>query len=304
MADILGVVVSVSELSEAKRLIGLRDKVQVLVNGLFKEIEEISGRRLPDLGVCLHDQFSGQLCAPLPHLPAWYYENVIHFLADVDWWKKESENLLKERHITDVEGASQVIKQYYQAWDLEFQIYLLCGHEACHHLELFEKNEKYYNVAPRWIEEGLYFYIPYKLIERKRRRLSELAFETDRVIFEALRQPLSERGHWLYEFYDFDSKYAKAGEEFRGLIDLWDYSASIMAVYELSSASRKRPRGLIDAILNSYKYVGENVDRAKANREFMEALFIELGIQDNTLDDFCSRFRICPTKNECNKTSF
>jgi hypothetical protein len=302
MADILGVVVSVSELSEAKRLIGLRDKVQMLAERLFKEIEEISGRRLPDLGVCLHAQFSGQLCAPLPHLPAWYSENVIHFLADVDWWKKESGNLLKERHIAEAEDASQVIKQFYEAWDLEFLVYLLCGHEACHHLELFEKDEKYYSVAPRWIEEGLCFYIPYKLIERKRKRLSELAFETDRVVFEALRQPLSERGHWLYEFYDFDSKYSKAGEEFKSLIDLWDYSASIMAVYELSDASGKSAKGLLDAISNSYKCVSESLDKVKANREFMEALFAELGIQDTTLDDFCLRFRICPTIDECNKT--
>ena len=84
MTSLLGVVVSVSEISEARRLIGLIDKVQVLANRLFKEIEEISGRRLPDLGVCLHDHLSGQLCAPLPQLPAWYSERVIHFLADVD----------------------------------------------------------------------------------------------------------------------------------------------------------------------------------------------------------------------------
>ena len=303
MAGIIGVVVSVSELSEAKRLIGLTDKVQALANGLFKEIEEISGRRLPDLGVCLHDQFSGQLCAPLPHLPAWYSENVIHFLADVDWWKKESKNLLKERHIADLEGASQVIKQFYEAWDLDFLVYLLCGHEACHQLELFEKDEKYYRVAPRWIEEGLCFYIPYKLIERKRRAVSELAFKTDLILFEALRQLFSEREHWLYEFYDFDSKYAKAGEEFRGLIDLWDYSASVIVVYELSRASGKSPKGLMDAISNSYKYVSESLDKVKANREFMETLFVELGIQDTALDDFCSRFRICPTISEGNKTN-
>jgi hypothetical protein len=297
MTSILGVVVSVSELSEARRLISLTDKVQVLANRLFKEIEEISGRRLPDLGVCLHDQFSGQLCAPLPRLPAWYSEKVIHFLADVDWWKKQSENLLKERYIADVTGASKVIKQYYELWDLEFLVYLLCGHEACHHLRLFEEDEKYYNVAPRWIEEGVCFYIPYKLIKKKRKGLSELAFETDRVIFEALRQPLSEREHWLYEFYDFDIKYSKAGEEFRGLIDLWDYSASIMAVYELFSVSRKRPKEFMDAISKSYKYVSENLDKVKANKEFMKALFIELGIQDTIADDFCLKFRICSATN-------
>ena len=298
MTGILGVVVSVSELSEARRLIGLREEVQALANGLFKEIEEISGRRLPDLGVCLHDQFSGQLCAPLPHLPAWYCERVIHFLADVEWWKKRSVNLLKERHIADVEGASQVIKRYYEEWNLEFLVYLLCGHEACHRLELFEEDEKYYNVAPRWIEEGLCFYIPYKLIERKRRALSELAFETDHILFEALRQPLSERDHWLYEFYDFNAKYSKAGKEFRGLIDLWDYSVSIIAVYELSNASRKSPKELMDAISGSYKYVRENLGKVKANREFMKALLVELGIQDITVDDFCLRFRICPTNKK------
>jgi len=66
MPRILGIVVSISELSEAKRLIGLKDKIQALALGLFKEIEEISGRRLPDMGICLHDEFSVQLCALLP----------------------------------------------------------------------------------------------------------------------------------------------------------------------------------------------------------------------------------------------
>jgi len=303
MPGVLGIVVSVSELSEAKRLIDLTDKVQALALGLFKEIEEISGHRLPDLGICLHDQFSGQLCAPLPHLPAWYSEKVIHFLADVDWWKRGSEGLLKERHIVTVEGASQVIKQYYEAWDLEFLAYLLCGHEACHHLKLFEEDEKYYRVAPRWIEEGLYFYIPYKLIEKKRKRLTELAIETDRILFEALRQPLSQKGHWLYEFYDFDLKYSKAGEKFRDLIDPWDYSTSIMAVCELSSASNKSPKDLMEAVSNSYRHVSENLDKVKANREFMEALFIELGIQDTTADKFCLKFRICPVVNESGEES-
>jgi hypothetical protein len=294
MTSMLGVVVSVAKLSEAERLIGLTDKVRMLAEGLFKEIEEITGRRLPELGVCLHDEFSGQLCAPLPHLPAWYSENVIHFLADVDWWKRESKKLLEERHISDVTGASRVIKQYYELWDLEFLVYLLCGHEACHRLGLFKEDERYYKVAPRWIEEGLCFYVPYKLIEKKRKRLSELAFETDQVVFESLRQPLSERKHWLYEFYDFDIKYSKAGEEFKSLIDLWDYSASIVAVYELSRAFGKKPKELVDAISKSYKHVSEDLDKVKANREFMETLFSELGIRDTTVNDFCLRFRICP----------
>lgn len=300
---ILEVVVSVSELSEAKRLIRLTDKVQALSKRLFNEIEEISGRRLPDIGICLHDQFSGQLCAPLPHLPAWYSERVIHFLADVDWWKKESLNLLEEKRITDLEGASKVVKQYYESWDLEYLVYLLCGHEACHHLDLFERDEKYYDVAPRWIEEGLCFFIPYKIIERKRRKLSELAFETDRIIFEALRQPFAERGHWLYEFYDFDAKYSKAGDKFRRIIDLWDYSTSIIAVYKLSEASRKSPKLLIEAVSNSYMYVSEKLDKVRVNKEFMEALFVELGIQDINVEDFCLKFRICPVINDQPETN-
>jgi hypothetical protein len=295
MGGILGVVVSVSRLSEARRLISLTDRVRTLAEKLFKEIEEISGRRLPKLGICLHEGFSGQLCAPLPHLPAWYSGNTIHFLADVDWWRKASENLLKEKHLSNVINISKTIKQYSELLDLEFLVYTLCGHEACHFLRLFGEDEKYYDVAPRWMEEGLCFFIPYKLIEKRKKRLGELAFKTDQIIFEALKAPLSKRDHWLYELYDFEVKYSKAGEELKGLIDLWDYSASVVAVHELFSLFRKPLSRFIDAISDSWKRIHEAHDKVKANMEFMETLFTKLKIRETTVDDFCLKFRICPT---------
>lgn len=79
----------------------MTNRVRTLAEKLFKEIEEISGCRLSKLGICLHDGFSGQLCAPLSHLPAQYSGNTIHFLADVDWRRKASENLLKEKHLSN-----------------------------------------------------------------------------------------------------------------------------------------------------------------------------------------------------------
>jgi len=269
MAGIKGIVVSASELSEAKRLLKIREKVSIPIKKLFSEIEEITERKLPGLGVCLHDQFSGQLCAPLPHLPAWKSENVIHILADVDWWKKGSLELLKERRLARIQGASNIFKEYCEGWDLEFLIYLLCGHEACHHLELFQEDEKYYRLAPRWIEEGLCFYVPYELIKKRKRRMGELALKTDQILFEALNQPLSEREHWLYEFYDYEKKYSKAGAEYKDLIDLWDYSAAVLAVNELSVNSEKSLKEFIDAVSSSYKQVTESLDRVKASLEFL-----------------------------------
>ena len=296
MAGIRGVVVSASEFSEAKRLFKTRGKVSALVEKLFSEIEEITKRKLPNLGVCLHDQFSGQLCAPLPHLPAWTDETVIHVLANVDWWKERHLELLKGEHLARVQGASSVFEEYCRGYDLEFMVYMLCGHEACHHLEMFQKDEKYYTVAPRWIEEGLCFYIPYELIKKRKRGMSELALEVDRIVFEALSQPFSERDHWLDEFYDHEAKYLKAGSKYRGLIDLWDYSAAVLAVDVLSASSEKGLREIIDTISSSYEQITESLDRAKANREFLRILFEELRIKEITVKDFCSEYRICPTQ--------
>jgi len=294
MTKTAGVIVSVSELAEAKKLIEMKDRVRVCAEELFKEIEVTSGRSIPTLGICLHDQFSAQLCAPLPHLPAWYSERVIHFLADVNWWKKDCENLLKEKRILDLEKASQVIKQYCEELDLESLIYFLCGHEACHHLRLFEEDERYYRVAPRWIEEGLCFYLPYTIVGKKKERLFELAVETDRLVFDAFKEPFSKKEHWLYEFYEFDAKYTKAGENLKNRIDLWDYSASTLAVFELVKASRKNPRGLIEAISSSYGNAEEDHDKVKANLEFVKNLFEGLGIRTLSFSNYCLKFRICP----------
>jgi hypothetical protein len=269
-------VVSISKLSEARRLISLADRIRTLAEKLFKEIEEISGRRLPKLGICLHDRFSGQLCAPLPHLPAWYSENIIHFLADVDCWRKASEKLLNEKHLSNVTNASKLSNNFMRRWTLSFWFTPSVAMEACHNLKLFEKDEKYYNVAPRWIEEGLCFFIPYKLIEKKRKRLGELALKTDKIIFEALKSSMSKKDRWLHEFYDFDAKYSKAGEELKSLIDLWDYSASVVAVHELFNLSEKPLSRFMNAVSAPWESTPEARDKVKANREFMETLFPSL----------------------------
>ncbi|MEM2112118.1 MAG: hypothetical protein QXX08_09625 [Candidatus Bathyarchaeia archaeon] len=296
MAKLKGIVVSFSELSEAKRLLKIRGKVLLLIKRLFSEIENLTGRELPGLGVCLHDRISGQLCSPLPHLPAWKSENVIHVLADVDWWKKESLRLLKEKPIAKIQSAMTIFEEYYSGWNLEFLVYLLCGHEACHYLTLFPEDDKYYSIAPRWIEEGLCFYISYELIKKRKRKMSELALKTDQIVFEALKQPLSKREHWLYEFYDHKKKYSKAGAKYKKLIDLWDYSTATLAVNELSVKSRKSLKEIMDAASSSYEKVTESTDRVYANLEFLKFLFDELSPK-TTIKRFCSKFRICPAHN-------
>jgi len=44
----------------------MKGEVRVLAENLFNEIENISNRDIPPLGICLHDRFSALLCAPLP----------------------------------------------------------------------------------------------------------------------------------------------------------------------------------------------------------------------------------------------
>jgi hypothetical protein len=125
--------------------------------------------------------------------------------------------------------------------------------------------------------------------------LGELTFKIDKIIFEALKSSMSKKDHWLHVFYDFDVKYSKAGEELKSLIDLWDYSASVVAVYELFNLSGKPLSEFVNAISDSWESTSEARDKVKANKEFMETLFAKLKIRETAVNDFCSKFRICPT---------